>query len=344
MIDKDILFRLIKSATDGQPPFLGTTPIDTAQWWRLFRLAQRGHVAALTSTVIADMDVPREVKIPWFAEREKASKWYNFQLEVQQSVEKVMERHLIDTLVLKGTTLAQYYPQPELREFGDVDLYFYDRHDEADGIARRELGVTVLTGAHHHTKYNLRGVTVESHFDFLNRSYPRSNRQLEATLKKMAPSANFEVLFLLRHLATHFAASRITLRDITDFYLTCSHHAADINWPVVQDIIKRSGMSGFAAALCIITEKRFGYQVPLTFSVYVIGNDTADSVEQDIVYGSRYSDDHDADGLARLPWKMRRWFANRWKRRLVYSDSELSLLLASITSHLAKPRSILHKQ
>lgn len=343
MIDKEILFRLIKSAIDGQPPYLGTAPVDTAQWWRLFRLAQRGHVAALTSLPVADLDVPREVKIPWLAERDKSIKWYNYKLEVQQAVEKVMERHLIDTMVLKGTSLAQYYPQAELREFGDVDLYFRDRHDEADEIAHRELGVTIMGDSHHHTKYDLRGVTVESHIDFLNRYYPRSNRQLETTLKKMAPSTNFDVLFLLRHLATHFASGRITLRDVTDFYLVCSKRCDDINWPVVQDIIKRSGMSSFAAALCIIIEKRFGYHVPLTFSVYVIGNDTADSVEQDIVYGSAYSDDHGADGLARLPWKVRRWFANRWKRRMVYSDSELSLLMASLTSHLAKPRSILHK-
>lgn len=343
MIDKEILFRLIKSAIDGQPPFLGSTPVDTAQWWRLFRMAQQGHVAAITSLPVAELDVPREVKIPWLAEREKAVKWYNYQFEVQKDVEKVMERHLIDVLVLKGTALAQYYPQPELREFGDIDLYFYNRHDEADEIAHRELDVTVLKDSHHHTKYSLRGVTIESHFDFLNRYYPYSNRQLEVTLKKMAPSANFELLFLLRHLATHFASGRITLRDITDFYLTCMRHATDINWPVVQDIIKRSGMSAFVFALCIIVERRFDYHVPLSFSVYVIGNDTADSVEQDIVYGSRYTDDHAGDGLARLWWKVRRWFANRWKRRLVYSDSELSLLMASIASHMAKPRSIMHK-
>ena len=343
MKDQEILFRLIRSAIDGQPPYLGTKPVDAAQWWILFRLAQRGHVAAITSVAIADMDIPRDVKIPWLAEREKVSSWYRYQLEVQEEVVKVMKRHLIDTLVLKGTHLAQYYPQPELREFGDIDLYFYSRHDEADEIAHRELGVTVLSDSQHHTKYNIRGVTVESHYDFINRYYPHSNGCLEASLKKMAPSANFEVLFLMRHLAGHFAASHITLRDISVFYLTCRALHSDVNWPVVQDMVNRSGMAPFAATLCSIVERRFDYRVPLSFPVYIIGNDTAENVEHDIIYGSRYSDDHNTDGLARLPWKVRRWFANRWKRRMVYSDSEVSLLIASLTSHIAKPRSILHK-
>ena len=343
MRDQEIIFRLIRSALDGQPPYLGTTPIEAAQWWTLFRMAQRGHVAALTSITIANMDIPRDIKIPWLAEREKAASWYRYRLEVQQEVINIMDRRLIDTLVLKGTSLAQYYPQPELREFGDVDLYFYSRHDEADDIVHRELGVTIIDNSHHHTKYDLRGITVESHRDFLNRNYPRSNRSLEATLKKMAPSANFEVLYLMRHLATHFAAGRITLRDVTDLYLTCRTHHTDINWPVVQDIVKRSGMLPFAAVLSNIIERRIEYRLPITFPAYIIGNDTAEIAEQDIVYGNRYSDDTHADGLARLPWKVQRWFANRWKRRLVYSDSEISLIFASLTSHISKPRSILHK-
>lgn len=343
MRDQEILFRLIRSALDGQPPYLGTTPIAASQWWTLFRLAQRGHVAALTSMAVADMDVPREVKIPWLAEREKAASWYRYQQEVQQEVLRVMERRQIDTIVLKGSTLAQYYPQPEMRQFGDIDLYFYARHDEADEVARRELGVDILDNSYHHTKYDLRGVTIESHRDFLNRRYPRSNRSIDTTLKKMAPSANFEVLYLMRHLAGHFAAGRITLRDITDLYLTCRTHHSDINWPVLQDAVKRSGMLPFVAAISTIIERRFEYRLPITFPVYIIGNDTANQVEYDIVYGSRYSDDSHADGPARLSWKVRRWFANRWKRRLVYNDSELSLLLASLTSHIGKPRSILHK-
>ena len=343
MRDQEIAFRLIRSAIDGQPPYLGATPIGTSQWWSLFRLLQRGHMTALTYTVVTGLDLPREVKIPWLAESEKAERWYHYQLEVQQEVESVMRRRGIDTLVLKGTHTAQYYPRPELREFGDVDLYFYNRHDEADELAHRELGVTILNDAHHHTKYDLRGVTVESHYDFLNRNYPRSNRRLESTLKRMAPSANFEVVFLLRHMAVHFASGRLTLRDLTDWYLTCRALHNEANWPMVNDIIVRSGMSRFAAALNTILERRFDYSTPLSFPVYITNSYTANSLELDIVYGSRYSDDSPTDGLARLPWKVRRWFAHRWKRRLAFSDSELSLLWASITSHLAKPRSILHK-
>lgn len=332
----NIVFALLRGALEDTVDKSAFGGMSTQQWWGLFRVMRRNHVAALTAETMATLEVPREVKIPWLAERDKAVRWYRYQLEVQQDIIGHMSRHSIETLVLKGTHTAQYYPQPELREFGDLDLYFYDKHDEADTLAVAELGVAVGRDSHHHSKYNYRGITVESHYDFINIHYPPSNRSYEALLKGLAPSSTFEVLFLLRHMACHFAASRITLRDLVDWKLTCRTLHDKIDWSIVQDTIKQYGMESFADALNAIIEQRFGTQ-PLSRS------DTQSLIERDIVYGSTASDDNGDDGFGRLGWKLRRWRANRWKRRLVFNDSEASVLFASLTSHAEKPASILHK-
>ncbi len=193
-------------------------------WWSLFRLLQRNHVAALVSEVFdkmpKEMLPPRAVLIPWLAERDKATEWARYQKDVQDDIVDTLQKHGIQTLVLKGTHIATYYPHPELREFGDLDLYFFDKHDEADRVAKKD----------HHTKYDYRGVTVESHYDFVNTHYPPSNRNYETLLKEQVPSPTFEVLFLLRHMACHFAASRITLRDLFDWTLTCRALNDKVDW------------------------------------------------------------------------------------------------------------------
>ena len=185
----DIAFALLRVAIAGvdkdSPLTSHLSSLTSKDWWSLFRLLQQNHVVALTADTMATLDVPREVKIPWLAERDKAVRWHRYQLEVQQEIVSLMEQHGIKTLVLKGTHLSQYYPQPELREFGDLDFYFYDQHDEADRVAREVLKVEVSNDAHHHSKYNYHGVTVESHYDFLNAHTPRSNRRYEALLKKL---------------------------------------------------------------------------------------------------------------------------------------------------------------
>ena len=336
----DIAFALLRGALDGTATNIGKT--ETNQWWGLFRLLQQNHVSALVSEVFSQMSPeekpPREVLIPWLTERKKAESWYLHQSKVQQKIVDLMQHNNIDTLVLKGTHLAQLYPHPELREFGDIDLYFYDKHDEADTLVKKQLMVNVDNQAHHHTKYNYQGVTVESHYDFVNRHYPRSNRTYEAMLKELAPSHTFEVLFLLRHMACHFAASRITLRDLVDWGLTCRALGATADWTVIGNAIKQYGMEPFASALNSISERRLGIKPPLQLEP---DPKTVDALEHDIVLGNMAN--HNGDGLARLGWKMRRWHALAWKRRLVYSDSPFSLWLTSRLSHTTHPRSILHK-
>ena len=313
----------------------------------MFKLLQRNHVAALASMAVERMDVPREVKIPWLTEREKASGWYRYQREVQCDIIEKMSRNGIETLVLKGTRTAQYYPKEELREFGDLDLYF-SRHREADDVARREFCVSIRTTSHHHTKYDYRGVTVESHFDFVNRHYPPSNHRYELMLKKISAQQSsfpsFEVLFLLRHMAGHFASSRITLRDLVDWYLTCRTLDDRVDWGDVQKTIKNYGMERFAKALCHIVERRFGYKIPLDFAIGRHDDEDESKVEHDIVYGDSVTVDKGLDGIDRLTWKFRRHHAMGWKRNMVFRDPALALFLSNITSHAERPYSILHKQ
>ena len=360
----DIAFALLRAALNGSDEHSVTQSLSTHEWWRLFRLMQQNHVAAMTADTVAALDVPREVKIPWLAERDKAERWHRYQKEVQDEIIDLLKQHDIETLVLKGTHTAQYYPIPELREFGDLDLYFYDKHDEADRIAEKELGVTVSNDAHHHSKYNYRGVTIESHYDFVNTHYPPSNRRYEQIVKELSHTNSspklgegdrrkavveecvspftfhfslFEVLFLLRHMACHFAASRITLRDLVDWTLTCRALQDKVDWDKVNTVVNDFGMEPFVSALNTIAEQRLSHSATQS----LCHSATLPLVEKDLLYGS--VTDHATDGLARLGWKMRRWRANAWKRRMVFNDSETTLLLASLTSHSMKPASILHK-
>lgn len=340
--DIEIMFALLRGALEGRQIVL-SSPIETSRWWHLFRLSQQNHVTAMMTEALP-AELPREVLMPWMAEQQKAEEWYRYQHRIQEEIVATMAEHSIKTLVIKGTHIAQYYPLPETREFGDLDLYFYDQHDEADHIARNYLKAKVNNKSHHHSKYNYRGITIESHYDFLNTHYPPSNRQYETLLKELAPSATFEVLFLLRHMAGHFAASRITLRDVVDWALTCQSLKDKIDWALVQKTVKQYGMASFTAAIFTIVEQRLGTTVSPTVvdASISVSHKLLSRIERDIIYGS--IDDHRDDGITRLGWKLRRWRALAWKRRMVYIDNPTALAISSLTSHTLKPNSILHKQ
>ncbi|MBP3763041.1 MAG: nucleotidyltransferase family protein [Bacteroidales bacterium] len=343
MIDKhDALFHLLRPALTGSAPEAGAFVGATAnEWEHLFRLLRQNHTAALASETVAALPEqekpPRSVLIPWLSERQKATIRFNYRTQVQQEIIDLMHSHGIDTLVLKGQHLAQYYPKPELREFCDLDLYFYDRHGEADRLAREQLHVEVSNDSHHHSKYNYRDVTVESHYDFINRHTPPSNKQYEELLKSEAPSITFEVLFLLRHMAGHFASSRITLRDLCDWHVLAAQPGID--WEKVQKAVCTSGMELFVGAVSRIVSTRFGSRIPVAF-------DCSDSlvrrVEADTIYGN--ITEHPSEDWSRLWWKVKRYRANRWKHPMTYrNDPSLRLLASSLSAHAMKPHSILHK-
>ncbi len=73
MTEQEITFRLLRSALNDTTPDVGV--LEPQQWWSLFRLLQRNHVAALVSEVFdkmpKEMLPPRAVLIPWLAERDK---------------------------------------------------------------------------------------------------------------------------------------------------------------------------------------------------------------------------------------------------------------------------------
>ena len=56
-----------------------------------------------------------------------------------------------------------------------------------------------------------------------------------------------------------------------------------------------------------------------------------------------FSETPPAGGLLRTVWfRTRRWWCNRWKHRIVYSEGLLWTFLVQVRSHLMKPHSLTH--
>ena len=69
----------------------------------------------------------------------------------------------------------------------------------------------------------------------------------------------------------------------------------------------------------------------------------AERVCHDMLHGEFAQPSHPKAGLSRTVWKWRRYRANRWKRRLVYRDPEIAILLRGLVGHLCQPRNLTHK-
>lgn len=141
--------------------------------------------------------------------------------------------HGFKMMILKGYACSLDWPNPKHRPCGDIDIWLYGKQKEADALLSKELGLKVDTTHHHHTVFVWRDFTVENHYDFVNVHSEKSSRDIEKVFKDLdqddshweevnsekiyLPSPNLHALFLMRHMASHFAAAEISLRQVLDW-------------------------------------------------------------------------------------------------------------------------------
>ena len=257
-------------------------------------------------------------------------------------------------MVLKGYALSLDWPVPAHRPCGDIDIWLFGRYQEGDALLAQEYGVKVDGSHHHHTVFSWRGFSVENHYDIVNVHAHRSSAALEKVFKELAlddgcsvevgdarvylPSADFHALFLLRHAMSHFASTRLTVRQVLDWAFFVEKHSGEIDWKWLLETLDEYGMRDFYECLCAICVEDLGFD-PAIFRMGVVDSALKTRVLNDILRPEFQGSE--PRGLLRRVWfKFRRWRANAWKHRLCYRESLLSSFFVSVWAHLLKPSSI----
>lgn len=274
--------------------------------------------------------------------------------------------HGYKMMVLKGHTCSLDWPRPEHRPCGDIDIWLFGQQQEADEALSREAGIEIDRTHHHHTVFTWQDFMVENHYDFLNVHHHRSNVAFERILKELGrddshwtevagervylPSPNLHALFLLKHLMGHFAADRITLRQLLDWGFFVKAHGQEVDWDFVQGVLERFGMMGMFHIMNAICVEELGLPGLPGSAARSIGAAsvppaaTVDPLLKNRVWNEILSPEFQgtmpARLLPRIVYKFHRWKANGWKHELCYKDTLWSAFWAGVWGHLLKPKSI----
>ena len=306
-----------------------------------------------------------DLKYEWFGEVFSCEEDYKEYLAKLQELMGLYRSEGIRAMVLKGYGLGLNYPIPAHRPTGDVDVYLsaWKRGDEAI----RKRGIAIDNSHHHHSVFGWKGlhstgsgqVTVENHYDFVNVHSHRSSADVERTLKSLAsvgktvdgidlPSADFNALFVIRHIAAHFAAEGMNLRQLLDWALFVRSASVEVDWKAAWECYRRWNMHRFVLCIDEIAVRWLGFErgifgIPEEFADFGASDaDLVDRVLEEILHPTRVE-----GGRGCLPvyvWRrFRQWWLSRWKHRIVYSDSLVSTFLWQVRSHLMKPATLIGK-
>ena len=262
--------------------------------------------------------------------------------------------HGFKMMALKGYACSLDWPKPEHRPCGDIDIWLFGQWREADVALTKEKGIKINTGRHHHTVFECQGFTVENHFDFVNVHAHKTGKKQEAIFKVLGqddthcievngerlflPSPNLHALFLIRHLANHFASMEITLRQVLDWAFFVEKHAEEIDWPWLEGVLRKYHLMDFYNCINAICVDDLGFDVKLFPSVQF------DTGQKDRILGEIIQPAIPGEQprllIPRIVWKWKRWKANEWKHQLVYDESRWSAFWNGVWGHLIKPQSI----
>lgn len=235
-----------------QPNILNLSEED---WTRLFTLAaQHGVTALLFDTILRlpeQQQPSRALKIRWALSSEAIEKRHAQQTRAAHELTTLFASHGVRTILLKGLGLSIYYPRPEHRECGDIDLWL-DDCDKGNRLIE-ELGIKINYDSEKHAVFHYKGVMVENHSHLLMPSHRRTERAIddflvgEAENSRLAPagyytpSPMFNALYLLRHMARHFGTEGINLRHLLDWGLFLRSEQSEIDFEKILTLYAATG-------------------------------------------------------------------------------------------------------
>ena len=214
-------------------------PLTDAEWKSLQTLAAQqsviGIVYAGVSRMPEDFSVPDDVTLQLMAE---ASRIRKRSALVAGVLAKVKEQ-FNDPIVLKGPAVAAFYPEPELRESGDLDLYFPDL----------KAAPTAPDGSSH---LNIDGIDIDIH---------RSYFDLRLRPAVEIPSPEATLLMLSAHILKHAFSSGTGLRQICDIALAYRSLADDE--AALKALWTDCGLVKWNNLLSAFIREHLGVQAPL---------------------------------------------------------------------------------
>lgn len=179
----------------------------------------------------------------------------------------------IRSCVLKGQGTAMLYPQPDLRQCGDIDVWVEGGREKVLGYFRAHCPVRDVV-YHHFDAKVFKTTPVEVHTTPSWMNSPLLNRRLQrffaenadeqfanfdAGLGFAVPTHRFNAVFSLLHIFRHLLFEGIGLRQLMDYYyILVALDGQETDWIMKQ--LRYLHLDDFAAALMYVMKEVFGLE------------------------------------------------------------------------------------
>ena len=276
-MNNKLIYDILKLAlSEDKAGFCGTLEVASVQGWNwAFNTLSMHGLAAFAYDAVERMPEgvrpPKEVLLKFISANMACQKGYDRLKGLAEKIDGVVKECGVKCLLLKGLSLAEYYPRPDSRKFLDIDLYAPGAESRVDE-AFAAKGVGVDTDFYRHSHMTLGGVLVENHHCLLDVRGRERLRRLDADLKAMAlehlasfdgpglyyPDARFSLIFNLHHAMSHFIYEGISFKFLVDWILFLRREKELLAGMRTSEDLQRHGLLKFAAVMSEVSVRHLG--------------------------------------------------------------------------------------
>lgn len=259
------LIELLRAALYGEPAAPAPEGLD---WGLLYRIARRHAVEVMAYHAMLRLDPsPDEAvmgKLKQCTLRQMARDMSR-EYEIEHILES-FEQAGLDCMPLKGAIIRRLYPATEMRYMSDFDLLADPRRLSESGKLLLSLDYESYRRDTHHDIFYKKGfpLFVELHKmlivgelgRYFGTGFERAVlREGKAHVYDL--SAEDYYIYLIGHMAYHFAHGGIGVRSILDIRVYLDHYQNQMRWDYVNGELDRCGLRVFMGHLTRLSEAWF---------------------------------------------------------------------------------------
>ncbi len=238
------------------------------EWREVYRMAAKHAVIAIAWDGVEQLQqrspqalqsMPADLMGKWFADVRTVETANRQMSGLAAQVQKLLNDGGFDSCLLKGASLAQYYPKPEHRQSADIDLWVLPHGNEPLRLTafRQQLltflycqpQITVGEVVYHHIETMIDGTEVEFHITPTWLCNPWHNRRLQQLFcgsRSLTPE--LQELYTLMHAFRHIWHDGIALRHLLDYCLVC-HKNRQQGIPAPAVLYRQLGLDTFVQTM-----------------------------------------------------------------------------------------------
>ena len=196
----------------------------------------------------------KRLLLEWFAQAECYRRMYERQRKAVESLNELWRNKGLTVLELKGDSIGKFYPRPDLRFSCDYDCLLSD-YEQGNRLVEKKR-VAVNRDFYKNSSFVWDGLHVENHQFCTPVRGNRAMKKLEVVLRRLVNEDNmvdFNALFLMEHLWSHFFEDALTLKQLTDWVVFYKEFNNVVDWQLFEKQAKDCGFWRFSIAINKIT-------------------------------------------------------------------------------------------